>query len=431
MNNVSLTIYEQNAGGTRGTEVLTWTRDNDGAIAITRLSTEHKYDSVDTGDTSGIKGLPAGDYILAEDTAPDDYLKILDTPFTVKPDGTITGTSTTGANGSSYVTFGDDKHSITVTDTKIRSDVKLTKYLGAEADKETLEGVKFDLYRVDEEHSSGVKIAENLVTDAQGVMAVKGQKDTIRFLETAGSDQGQKVNIGLPAGTYYLQESGATADSVLDESNRVGFVIERDESKKSEQPQTIVAKAENTVFQAEVIFQKTDGSDKTPLENAIFKLKYVPAVPAGKALGYDGDLAHTYVSDDKGMIRISGLRKGFYELYEVSAQGYQMTENEAEGKFKCTFKIVDADHGKTLKLDETTGFKVTSGKGRASTDQTEYQAENTRIKGSVAIKKISNDAAPLSLNGAEFKLTKIKEANGTSIADPVPHIFTFVSGKKL
>ena len=429
MNNVSLTIYEQNAGGTRGTEVLTWTRDNDGAIAITRLSTEHKYDSVDTGDTSGIKGLPAGDYILAEDTAPDDYLKILDTPFTVKPDGTITGTSTTGANGSSYVTFGDDKHSITVTDTKIRSDVKLTKYLGAEADKKTLEGVKFDLYRVDEEHSSGVKIAENLVTDAQGVMAVKGQKDTIRFLETAGSDQGQKVNIGLPAGTYYLQESGATADSVLDESNRVGFVIERDESKKSEQPQTIVAKAENTVFQAEVIFQKTDGSDKTPLENAIFKLKYVPAVPAGKALGYDGDSAHTYVSDDKGMIRISGLRKGFYELYEVSAQGYQMTENEAEGKFKCTFKIVDADHGKTLKLDETTGFKVTSGKGRESTDQTEYQAENTRIKGSVAIKKISNDAAPLSLNGAEFKLTKIKEANGTSIADPVPHIFTFVSGK--
>ncbi|MEE0753118.1 SpaA isopeptide-forming pilin-related protein, partial [Frisingicoccus sp.] len=431
MDGVTLDIYEQNEDGSRGTDkVLAWEALPDRVI-IWKASSWSKYDALDTTLTDGtIKGLPAGNYILAEDDSTrDEYLKIEDTPFTVNTDGTVSGRSTTSTNGSSYVTFDAGKLSITATDMKIRGDVSFTKYLGTGADQKALAGVKFDLYLGSAADGTGEKIAENLVTDANGILTIKNQADTVVFNGGPGYDSGKKVNIGLPAGTYYLQEAGATADSVLDTSKRVGFTVARDETKKAEQPQAVPGDLENEIFSAAVTFQKVDGSDGRPVDKAVFKLKYTPEAPAGNAVAYEGGSAHTYESDSSGKITMSGLQKGSYELYEVSAAGYQMTGNAVDGKFVCKFNIVEADHGKTLKLDETSGFEVISGKAAAHTESAEYQVQNTRIMGSVAIKKQSDDREPLALNGAQFKLTKVKEADGTAIENAAPHIFTFESGK--
>lgn len=407
------------------TLVATWTQKKDGNKVTESVKPEDGTSVAEVSETAKaqIQGLPIGRYMLREIKAPEGYLTAGDTAFEVKTDGTVAFTGTVGTEQAA-ITPGEPvaDQMITLYDELLRGDAKLTKYMGKPSDGQTLAGVSFDLYQKDANEGPGKKIAENLVTNEDGVLTMKGQPDTVKFID--GPDQGKQVNIGLRKGVYYLQESGATADSVLDTSIIIEFEIQPDADPAEQPEQKQLEEVENQAFAAAVQFVKIDAADGRPVGGAVFKLKYTPDTPAGNAVGYDGDAAHTYTTDADGKISMTGLTKGSYVLTEESAEGYDMSK-----KFVCTFNIVEKDNGKTLDLSNTDGFTQTSGEASASTKENLYRVHNTRIPGSVAIKKVNDDEEPAALNGAVFELTKTKEADGESVTPAKTFTCKFESGK--
>ena len=404
-----------------GADVFTWTHDNDG-YGITNLN-RAVYTELDIDAATGeIRGLPAGTYTVRETKTPYGYLTIRDVEFTIDENGDLTGL--TGADGE----IAEATNTLNITDTVIRGHVSLTKTLADAGEKNRLQNVTFDLYRVngivDEEPGTAengdiadVRIAENLQTNQDGVWTTVGNE---AFFKDVPAEGEKAFKDGLRSGTYYFVERLATADSVLDKTP-IAFVIEgngADEQPHPAKDPVIVANeagkdtnvVENAKFSAAVKLTKYNAESGEPVAGGVtFRLEKTgneadgAEYPQGvTATEYEQPGGVTAVIGEDGTLIFEGLTKGTYHLTEISAWGYGKEEF-----FEADIVIGEDDHNTVVEVRDGVKNVVKT----VGSWWKEFGIANRRETAELTVIKTDAENAGELLRDVEFKLQK-KDAQG-------------------
>lgn len=357
-----------------------------------------------------ITHLPKGTYILEETTTPYGYKTAAPITFTLDEKNGVT--LAPGSKGD-LAKDGDGNDIITMTDTYIRGHVEFTKTLATlQGETLPLADARFSLYREKTgKEEKDTLLAEELTTDSEG-------KLTTIENEIVRKDNKEKLAKGLGEGSYYLVETQAPANAVL---NNTKHRFEIQAKNHGEDDKAIVkVKAENKEFTAEVTLKKIEDAahDSEGISGAEFTLAY-------KASGEENytKLAGEIVTGQNGMATIPNLKKGDYILTETANQGYQ------QDKFlNCRFTISDKDAFKTYQVNsanEEISLTETDEEGNPlekNAALTEKGIENTRIPGSVTLLKVDGKKTDKQLKGTEFKL--MKEATGEGFINWLTSLFT-------
>ena len=255
-------------------------RDADGRLLLW-TETEDGYELADAGEgviralDVTLSGIPAGDYVINELTAPDGYLKLDDGyGFTVDEKSAQTPIDITVRNPIRTVAFGIIKH-----DGKDRT--------------KRLKDAEFTLFRADDGKEGEVFAAA--VTDANG----------------------NAVFTGLTMGEYILRETKAPHGYKLWEKT-LGVSVDKDGGVTvggralPDVDSVFMAAIANERLLRDFTVVKTDLDSKKPLSGAVFELR-----------GPDG--TQRLSSDESGLIKLR-LPYGEYELEELSApEGYVLS----------------------------------------------------------------------------------------------------------
>lgn len=255
-------------------------RDADGRLLLW-TETEDGYELADAGESViraldvTLSGIPAGDYVINELTAPDGYLKLDDGyGFTVDEKSAQTPIDITVRNPIRTVALGIIKH-----DSKDRT--------------KRLKDAEFTLFRADDGKEGEVFAAA--VTDANG----------------------NAVFTGLTMGEYILRETKAPYGYKLWEKT-LGVSVDKDGGVTvggralPDVDSVFMAAIANERLLRDFTVVKTDLDSKKPLSGAVFELR-----------GPDG--TQRLSSDESGLIKLR-LPYGEYELEEIAApEGYMLS----------------------------------------------------------------------------------------------------------
>lgn len=317
-----------------------------------------------TGANAGcIVGLKAGTYKIVETgELPEGYARAADTNLTIGKDGAVNSTKP-----------GENAVEITVTDQVFDGYFTFTKALGT-ADGKKLEGVTFDLYRVNDDGSE-VLLAKGLTTNENGVFDSSKATD-VKFEDGVdlgvGGDERKSLADGLQAGTYYLREATTTDDAYYPSGDELEFPFTIDQETNHGVANKVTVKDNaasnpgntllNTPFQVTVSLPKYDADteNKAAINDAEFKLQYhngkdwvdvATGLKTGKSYtltlddgnGYKATGADKPASGTVGVLQLTLNMKGEYRLVEMANQGYEVPENDSE-KFVVTFELENVDH---------------------------------------------------------------------------------------
>ncbi len=253
---------------------------------------------------------------------------------------------------------GENAAEITVTDQVFDGYFTFTKALGT-ADGRKLEGVTFDLYRVNDDGSE-VLLAKGLTTNENGVDL------------GVGGDERKSLADGLQAGTYYLREATTIDDAYYPSGDELEFPFTIDQETNHGVANKVTVKDNaasnpgntllNTPFQVTVSLPKYDADteNKAAINDAEFKLQYhngkdwvdvATGLKTGKSYtltlddgnGYKATGADKPANGTVGVLQLTLNMKGEYRLVETANQGYEVPENDSE-KFVVTFELENVDH---------------------------------------------------------------------------------------
>ena len=278
-----------------------------------------------------VKRLPAGDYILKEIKAPDQYALSEDTPITVL------------SSGNSEV--------VTVYDVRNKAQIKLIKAAAHDPER-TLKGAEFEIYS----NESLSSLAGTLIT----------------------GDDGIGVSQMLPLGTYYVKESKAPGG--YERSDRIYPI-----TLKEDQEAYILQADENDFIvndygTGSLLFDKVDQETGKPLAAARFSLTKKKTEVEG-AFSHFGsnlltlsqkDLENMGISDlvvqeDKivfdavnGHVELNKIPYGTYTLKEEKApEGYLSLNGKAEFDFSLTEGQKEASLGNNnVIVNERAQFEI-------------------------------------------------------------------------
>jgi len=227
----------------------------------------------DANGQIGITGLEPGSYSLVETKAPEGY--------DINPDPIkfeVTSGKTTDLQANDFATPEPEVGSVVLT----KVDSKVNKLLP---------GAVFDLL-----DSNGVVVQSGLETDSNGQISVSG----------------------LAVGSYSLVETKAPEGYDID-PNPIKFEITKDKTSDIQAEDIATPEEPGTVLPpiitpeepdvGNVILNKVDTNDKTPLAGAIYDL-----------LDNNGKVIQSgLVTDANGQINLAGLPVGSYSLVETKA----------------------------------------------------------------------------------------------------------------
>ncbi|MSS25289.1 MULTISPECIES: SpaA isopeptide-forming pilin-related protein [unclassified Collinsella] len=405
LNGVTFEIFDNT-----GQMVATWSRDENGAVSVT---VEDGYGKAGAGENAGwIVGLPAGEYKVHEAVVPAGHVAVADFTVKIGVDGVVTHEEPPeGVDG--VVTIeeppeGVERHAakITVADPLYRSAFLLQKVYRHGDSELPVAGMTFDLYCGTYHASSvdggGVKIAA-IVTDADGKWSADGSVEWLNRDDAFGVLAGYffKQSDGLPAGDYYLVETGESALT-----KKPGGVKEftLDGSVRGT---TMAVKVENREFNAGLEIHKRDALTHSAVNNATFELRYTPlgstdVVTIGGlksgysyALGAAGTSCLAPVPATPGALRVTGLKKGQYQLVETSpAVGYASVG--AAGTVVREFVVGEGSAGLANVVPDP-------------------DVTNMPLLGSVTMHKVDTDGNAIA--GAQFKLQRLAGGDWTDVAD--------------
>ncbi|MGO5296187.1 SpaA isopeptide-forming pilin-related protein [Collinsella sp. LCP21S3_A9] len=405
LNGVTFEIFDNT-----GQMVATWSRDENGAVSVT---VEDGYGKAGAGENAGwIVGLPAGEYKVHEAVVPAGHVAVADFTVKIGVDGVVTHEEPPeGVDG--VVTIeeppeGVERHAakITVADPLYRSAFSLEKVYRHGDSELPVAGMAFDLYCGTYHASSvdggGVKIAA-IVTDADGKWSADGSVEWLNRDDAFGVLAGYffKQSDGLPAGDYYLVETGESALT-----KKPGGVKEftLDGSVRGT---TMAVKVENREFNAGLEIHKRDALTHSAVNNATFELRYTPlgstdVVTIGGlksgysyALGAAGTSCLAPVPATPGALRVTGLKKGQYQLVETSpAVGYASVG--AAGTVVREFVVGEGSAGLANVVPDP-------------------DVTNMPLLGSVTMHKVDTDSNAIA--GAQFKLQRLAGGDWTDVAD--------------
>ena len=378
-----------------GKKVATWSRDENGAVSVT---VEDDYGKAGAGENAGwIVGLPAGEYKVHEAAVPVGHVAVADFKVMIGVDGVVTlGGAELDASAAK----------ITVADPLYRSAFSLEKVYRHGDSELPVAGMTFDLYRGTYDASSvdggGVKIAE-IVTAADGKWSADGSVEWLNRDDAFGALAGYfvKQSDGLPAGDYYLVETGESALT-----KKPGAVKEftLDGSVRGT---TMAVKVENREFNAGLEIHKRDALTHSAVNNATFELRYTPlgstdvVTIGGLKSGYSyalnaaGTGCLAPVPATPGALRVTGLKKGQYQLVETSpAVGYASVG--AAGTVVREFVVGEGSAGLANVVPDP-------------------DVTNMPLLGSVTMHKVDTDGNAIA--GAQFKLQRLAGGDWTDVAD--------------
>ena len=378
-----------------GKKVASWSRDENGAVSVT---VEDGYGKAGAGENAGwIVGLPAGEYKVHEAVVPAGHVAVADFTVKIGVDGVVTHKG---------VELDASAAKITVADPLYRSAFSLEKVYRHGDSELPVAGMTFDLYCGTYHASSvdggGVKIAA-IVTDADGKWSADGSVEWLNRDGAFGVLAGYfvKQSDGLPAGDYYLVETGESALT-----KKPGAVKEftLDGSVRGT---TMAVKVENREFNAGLEIHKRDALTHSPVNNATFELRYTPlgstdVVTIGGlksgysyALGAAGTSCLAPVPATPGALRVTGLKKGQYQLVETSpAVGYASVG--AAGTVVREFVVGEGSAGLANVVPDP-------------------DVTNMPLLGSVTMHKVDTDGNAIA--GAQFKLQRLAGGDWTDVAD--------------
>lgn len=397
-----------------------WQRDENGAESsrtwVNGTSIADDPDGGVAGTTDGyIIGLPAGTYDVKETKLPNGHVKVGDFQMTVASDGAVTleGSPAQVAIESS----GSQTDAIiTVTDSVFRTQLKLDKTFTHNDSKQPVSGMTFDLYKMmdDSQSEADVKIAE-ITTDADGTWSSAAHND-VAWLngEQAFGDLAKyyaNQSDGVPAGTYYVKETGSTFDTVDDIGKVTTFTLDAATlDSDGAHGNTFDVTVENSEFNAAVRIAKIDAETGSAIDGAKFTLEYVKSgsaestvvaadLESGKSYAMNAGMSAVEGTSnaDSGVLEITGLKKGSYTLTETANQGYAVSN-----KVVAKFTIDNADNATTFDLakqsdrDAINATDVDSSIG-------ENGLTNQSLRGTISLTKTAADDATL-LNGVTFKV---------------------------
>ncbi len=313
----AVTLSKKNVGGTElaGAKIIVSGADftssdvkvelGTGASVVTKNGTSLTY--ISGTIPTVIKGLPAGNYTMHEDAAPEGYLVATDIAFTVTADGKVL----VGGNEVNSVTMVDEAKIIS-TVTLSKTDVGGNELSGA---KITINGVNLKNQNVDIQLGEGA----SLVADA-------------RYYITYISGTTPTVIKGLSAGDYTMHEEAApdgylvasdisftvTDDGkVLVGGSEVNAVTMVDEAKSDGPAPSRVILSKRSFGDEELAGAKivVSGTDFTSNDIRI-------RLGSGASLVSKDSTSMTYISGRTPTV-IEGLPAGEYTMHEEAApEGY-------------------------------------------------------------------------------------------------------------
>lgn len=403
LNGVAFSVRDAN-----GREVATWARAEDGTVSSTVNGVAQ------TGESAGyITGLAAGTYTVVETTMPAGYAAANNVQLTIGANGAVS------VRGSGVaVVSGDDQDVapecgnavVRVTNQVFRAHVSLNKFYSHGNEQVPVPSMTFELYRKGERGAGDVLVARDITTDEWGNWTSRGSDIAVELGEDAKSVLGgfyQTLADGLPVGSYYLRETGASAMTLA--SNReFSFEVTTSDHAKA-----ITVSAENAEFNASARLAKVDSETGVAVDGVQFELFYTLAgslderslglFETGKsyALNATGTGVESSATAASGSLAFSGLKKGDYRLVEVANKGYELDTAAAP---TATWTVADGDQG--ADIDLAANDSVHWDNATFADDA----LKNAPLHGSLTMKK--TDAAGAALAGATFSLQR-KDSDGT------------------
>ncbi len=211
-----------------------------------------------------------------------------------------------------------------------------------------------------------------------------------QFLSTHAMNNGQTTLTisGLTPGVYYLQETQAPAEHVLDDTP-LRFTVTGKETA------SIPLTMENDPFTGSLTIIKTDKADGTGLRGAVFAIYSKADYDAN---GQSAEVLYTLATGGDGKAKLSAIPYGEYAAVELTPpDGYELSA-EPDGNVRF--------------------FTVSNGEGADAAISLAFANEKSRYL--ILISKVdlatADSAAPVTLAGATFTIT---DGKGFSVvSDP-------------
>ncbi|MGE9980712.1 SpaA isopeptide-forming pilin-related protein [Collinsella sp. SGI.184] len=399
-----------------GKKVATWSRDENGAVSVT---VEDRYGKAGAGEIAGwIVGLPAGEYKVHEAVVPAGHVAVADFTVKIGVDGVVTLEEPPEGveleEPPEDVELDASVAKITVADPLYRSAFSLEKVYRHGDSELPVAGMTFDLYRGTYHASSvdggGVKIAA-IVTDADGKWGADGSAEWLNRDDAFGVLAGYFVrqSDGLPAGKYYLVETG---ESALTKKPGAAGAVTEFTLGDNDRGAVKAVKVENGEFNAGLAIEKRDAATGSPVNGAGFELVYTPLgktdsvtisglkTGCSYVLDATGTQVAAHSSNADGCLKVTGLKKGGYRLIEtVSATGYAPVA--PGGSLVSSFDVLDAANG--------------VGNVLATADSSAPVVTNEPLLGSVSMRKVDEGGQPIA--GTTFKLQLKSGSDWVDVGD--------------
>lgn len=269
--------------------------------------------AVITTDADGIANtpyLPYGEYLVKETKTPKDYM--------TAPDFTVSVTD-------DYSEYKDVEHvkRININNRPFTSQVKLVKVDKDSGKTVTLNSASFKI-----KDSKGNYVTQKVGGVKIDTFTTNSKNQIVTLFGTKGE---VTLPLELDAGTYSVEEI-KTPEGFLELEEPVSFTITNQYNYDVDEDETplLTVKIKNAQPHGKLIIKKTDKVTADPLENVEYELtakeNIINAID-GLTIYKKGDVVSTGKTDAQGILTISNLPLGKYELREtLTNDGYVLSE---------------------------------------------------------------------------------------------------------